>query len=403
MSIYMQACSCPTPKQLQQLLLGRCPDDVADQLEKHLSDCDRCGRAVAKLNVEDPLAANLRAGVKIAEQADKALPSGLMEKLKKLRSEDTKPGENLEGESSVNGSSRDGGRDIVALLAPAQQEDELGRLGTYRVLKVLGMGGMGVVLEAEDPHLKRRVALKVMMPSLSAKETARKRFLREAQSAAALQHDHIVTIHQVGEDQGIPFLAMQLLEGESLEDRLKREGKLEVGEVLQIGKEVAEGLAAAHQKGVIHRDIKPANIWLEGPRRRVKILDFGLARVAGADVNLTKLGAIVGTPAYMAPEQSLNKPVDPRADLFSLGCVLYRICTGQLPFGGADTVGLLMSLALDEPAAPQVVNADVPPSLSDLILRLLAKNPGERPSRLPMRSWRLWKLSRRNPLALPPR
>jgi serine/threonine protein kinase len=134
------------------------------------------------------------------------------------------------------------------------------------VLKVLGAGGMGVVYKAEDPQLKRFVALKAMLPTLGASESARKRFLREAQSAAAIVHDHIVPIHQVGEDRGVPFVAMQFLEGEPLDERLKREGRLSVAEVLRIGRETAEGLAAAHDKNLIHRDIKPANIWLEGKK-----------------------------------------------------------------------------------------------------------------------------------------
>src|SRR5262249_7079741 len=160
-------------------------------------------------------------------------------------------------------------------------------LGPYRVLKVLGAGGMGVVFHAEDPQLQRAVALKVVLPALAASASARERFLREARAAAAIEHDHIVTIHQVGEDRKLSFLQMQSLGGESLEDRLKREPKLPAAEVLRIGREVAEGLAAAHEGGLVHRDIKPANIWLEGNRGRVKILDFGLARAVADDAHLT--------------------------------------------------------------------------------------------------------------------
>jgi serine/threonine protein kinase len=203
---------------------------------------------------------------------------------------------------------------------------------------------MGVVFRAEDPQLQRLVALKAMLPSLAASESARQRFLREARAAAAFHHDHIVPVHQVGEDRGIPFLAMQFLEGEALDERLKREKKLPISEVLRIGREIALGLAAAHKRQMIHRDIKPANIWLEDlgerglstPRFRVKILDFGLARAAGEEGQLTQTGAIVGTPAYMAPEQAQSKSVDHRCDLFSLGCVLYRMAAGKQPFSGSD-------------------------------------------------------------------
>ncbi|HEV3447860.1 MAG TPA: protein kinase, partial [Gemmataceae bacterium] len=222
--------------------------------------------------------------------------------------------------------------DLCDFLAPAQSPDELGRLGPYRVLNVLGAGGMGVVFRAEDPHLQRLVALKALLPGLAASGSAKQRFLREARAAAALKHDHVVTIHQVGEDRGVPYLAMEFLEGEPLDECLKREGKLPVAEVLRIGREMAEGLSAAHEHGLIHRDIKPANVWLEGKKGRVKILDFGLARAATDESHLTQSGAIMGTPAFMAPEQAQGKNVEPRSDLFSLGCVLYRMATGKAPF-----------------------------------------------------------------------
>ena len=156
-----------------------------------------------------------------------------------------------------------GDKELYDFLAPPQGPGELGRLGPYRVLRVFGAGGMGVVFQAEDPHLERSVALKAMKPALAASASARQRFLREAKATAAIKHDHIVTIHQVGEDRGVPFLAMEFLEGEALDERLKREKKLPLAEVLRIGREIAEGLAAAHERGLIHRDIKPGNIWLE--------------------------------------------------------------------------------------------------------------------------------------------
>lgn len=235
-----------------------------------------------------------------------------------------------------------------SFLSPPLDPRERGGLGPYRVLRVLGAGGMGVVFLAEDSQLHRPVALKAMLPTLAGNSVHRQRFLREARMAAAIEHEHVVTIHQVGEDRGVPFLAMPLLKGESLEDRLQRVGKLPLTEVLRIGREIAEGLQAAHELGLIHRDIKPANIWLEGARARVKILDFGLAR-ALADTGLTQQGTILGTPAYMAPEQGRGDPVDERSDLFSLGCVLYRACTGFVPFPGSDLVAQLMAVATHEP------------------------------------------------------
>jgi parallel beta-helix repeat protein len=269
--------------------------------------------------------------------------------------------------------------ELCNFLAPAQAADELGRLGPYRVLAVLGAGGMGVVYKAEDPQLKRLVALKAMLPTMGAGESARKRFLREAQAAAAINHDNIVHIYQVGEDRGAPFIAMQFLEGESLETLLRRSSRLSPDQVLRIGRETAEGLAAAHQRGLIHRDIKPPNLWLEGQKRRVKILDFGIARVAEDDMHLTQTGAIIGTVGYMAPEQASGKGVDHRSDLFSLGCVLYRMCTARMPFKGSDTISFLSALALETPKSPATVNPEVPARLSDLIMRMLAKKPEKRP------------------------
>ncbi|HKB37072.1 MAG TPA: serine/threonine-protein kinase [Gemmataceae bacterium] len=265
-------------------------------------------------------------------------------------------------------------------LAPAQGPDELGRLGPYRVLKVLGTGAMGVVFEAEDAYLKRMVALKVMRPSLAASGDYHRRFLREAQLSAAIEHEHVVPVYQVGEDRGIPFMAMKLLRGETLEDRLNRTGgRLSLPEVLRVGREIAEGLAAAHARGLIHRDIKPANVWLEAGGDRVKIVDFGLARGTGEDAHFTQAGAVIGTPAYMAPEQANAEEVDARCDLFSLGAVLYRAGTGRMAFAGKDTLSVLRALALQTPEPPHEVDPSLPRGFSDLVMRLLAKDRAGRP------------------------
>jgi len=286
------------------------------------------------------------------------------------------------GETAIGADAVSGGEpnsDLWDFLAPAQNPDEIGRLGPYRVLKMLGAGGMGVVFRAEDPHLKRLVALKAMLPTMAKSPNAKVRFFREAQAAAALKHPHIVTIFQVGEDRGAPYLAMEFLEGESLDDRLKRETRLQVPDILRIGREIAKGLAAAHDKGLIHRDIKPGNVWLESPESHVKILDFGLARAMSDQAQLTQSGAIVGTPAYMAPEQAGGKQVDGRCDLFSLGCVLYRMCTGEMPFKGTDTISILSALLMEVPPPASSLNPEIPTELSDLVMQLLAKKPEQRP------------------------
>lgn len=266
-------------------------------------------------------------------------------------------------------------------FAPAEQPGEIGRLAGYRVLKLLGVGGMGKVFVAEDSQLRRKVALKVMKPDLARNAKAKQRFLQEARLAAAIEHDHIVHIYQVGEDRGIPFLAMQLLNGLSLEEVLHRKRALKVQQILRIGIQIAEGLGAAHEKGLIHRDIKPANIWIEPTGGgSVKILDFGLARNTADDVGLTQSGTIMGTPAYMPPEQARGDKVDHRCDLYSLGCVLYRTATGELPIKGNDTMAMLMALAMNDPIPPVKLREDLPPALSELILKLLAKDREQRPS-----------------------
>jgi serine/threonine protein kinase len=251
----------------------------------------------------------------------------------------------------------------------------------------LGAGGMGVVFQAEDPHLERTVALKAMLPALAVSASSRQRFLREARTAAALSDDHIVPIYQVGEDRGIPFIVMPLLKGESLESLFARQAVVPLSEALRIGREIAQGLAAAHAHGLIHRDIKPGNIWLEttpahavnSQGSRVKILDFGLARAASGELHLTQSGAILGTPAFMAPEQASGKTVDFRADLFSFGCVLYRLVTGRMAFQAGDPVTTLVAVATENPRPPAELQPSLPLALSRLVMQLLAKDPAKRP------------------------
>ena len=259
------------------------------------------------------------------------------------------------------------------------------RLGPFKLVKPLGRGGMGVVYLAEDTQLGRKAAVKVMRPEMTAYDPrAYERFLREARAAAAVRHDHVVTVYQVGEENGVPYLAMELLRGTSLSAYLDRNPAPTVASAMRLGREIAEGLAAAHAKGLVHRDIKPGNIWLEAPNGRVKLLDFGLARPAGPDVpgpdRLTGSGLVVGTPGYMSPEQARGEPLDERTDLFSLGVVLYLLCTGKEPFAGANPTAVLTALAVDRQAPARDVNPKVPEALSTLIDRLLEKKPADRPA-----------------------
>jgi urea transport system substrate-binding protein len=261
-------------------------------------------------------------------------------------------------------------------------------IGHYRILRVLGQGGMGKVYEAHDTKLERTVALKVMLPAALAQPGARERFLREARTMAAVRNDHIVTVFEVDEAGDTPYLAMELLRGQSLASWLGREQRARVRDVVRMGKEIAGGLAAAHAKGLIHRDIKPGNLWIElasdqdvadSDAPRLKILDFGLARPISHDSSMTQSGAIVGTPSYMSPEQARGETVDGRSDLFSLGIVLYQLCTGRLPFRGANLMAILSSLATEIPVPILSDNPHIPEPLVQLVMALLEKDPQLRP------------------------
>ncbi|MGL5098171.1 MAG: serine/threonine-protein kinase, partial [Planctomycetia bacterium] len=214
--------------------------------------------------------------------------------------------------------------DPLDFLEPSTKPGSIGRLGHYEITEVLGRGGFGVVLKAFDEKLHRVVAVKALATRLAATSPARKRFLREARAAAAVKHENVVAIYAV-EEKPVPHLVMEYVAGQTLQQRLDQEGPLDLAEVLRIGRQVAESLAAAHDRGLVHRDVKPANILLEnGLEQKVKITDFGLARAAD-DASLTQSGVVAGTPLYMAPEQARGDAVDPRTDLFSLGSVLYTM------------------------------------------------------------------------------
>src|SRR5207302_1522087 len=246
----------------------------------------------------------------------------------------------------------------LGFLSPATRPDSLGRIGHYEVLQVLGQGGFGIVFRAFDDVLQRVVAVKVMAPQLAATSPARKRFLREARASAQVRHENVVQVYEVAE-QPLPYLAMEFIPGETLQQRLDRVGPLDVTEVLRIGRQIAEGLAAAHATDLIHRDIKPGNVLLEGGQHKVKITDFGLARAAD-DGSISQSGIIAGTPMYMAPEQAQGQTLDQRADLFSLGSVLYQMVAGRPPFRANSTVAVLKRVADDTPRPIREIIPEMP-------------------------------------------
>lgn len=254
---------------------------------------------------------------------------------------------------------------------PAAGRFRLGTpVGRYRIIREIGRGGMGEVYLAQDQRLGRPVALKFLSPPLSNSPEAAERLYAEARSAAALDHPNIATIFEVGQEEGRPFIAMTFYEGETLKERMAR-GPLPVGEALEIAAQVASGLAAAHRKGIVHRDIKPSNILLPGDGL-VKITDFGIAKTAGRD--LTRSGRILGTPAYMAPEQLKGEPAGPRSDLWSLGVVLYEMLSGRKAFRGESDASLIYAILHQDPARLCDLRPDVPPEVDAVVRRATAKD-----------------------------
>jgi len=270
--------------------------------------------------------------------------------------------------------------DTVFRLDTPAPIDPLGLSGRtishFELRERLGAGGMGVVYRAEDLQLGRPVALKFLLPQYNFDDVAKARFLREAHSAAALDHPNLCTIHEVGtSEDGWLFLAMPLYPGETLRARLARVGFLPIHETLEITRQIAEGLQAAHAAGIVHRDLKPANVMLL-PDDTVRVLDFGLAKAR--DQSLTESGVMVGTVSYMAPEQIMGGKVDHRADLWALGVVLYEMLIGHPPFAGEQDITIAHGILHDEPALPSTRRAEVTATVEDLVLTLLRKDPARR-------------------------
>jgi WD40 repeat protein len=358
--------TCPESARLQGLLQGALPETVQAQLMAHVETCPCCQRQLEEWSaaaVLTPEMARRLGGERAAPE------SALRRALDELQEESGKEGAQAETPGDEG--------PTLDFLAPPKKDGQIGWLGPYEVLEVLGHGGMGVVLKAFDEKLRRVVAIKVMAPQLATSATARLRFTREAQAAAAVRDEHVVNIHAVDEANGLPYLVMEYVSGISLQERLDRKGPLELKEILRLGIQIAAGLAAAHAQGLIHRDIKPANILLENGVERVKLTDFGLARAAD-DASLTQSGVVAGTPQYMAPEQARGEAVDARADLFSLGSVLYALCTGRAPFRASGALAVLKRVCEDTPRPIREINPEVPDWLVEIVARLQAKDPAER-------------------------
>jgi serine/threonine-protein kinase len=348
-----EGAGCPGERDLQAFARGELDTQAAAAVRAHVDDCAGCQERVAEIR------RGLGLGEPITHDAE-----GL--------AQTTDP----TTQAHVR---RPGLEDVLELPMLARSADPraIGRIAAYEIYDVLGRGGMGIVLDAFDTALHRRVAIKVLSPQLTASQTAHRRFLREARAAAGINHANVVTIHAVDERAGMPYLVMEYVAGRTLRERI-RLGPLDLATMLRIGAQIAAGLAAAHQHGVIHRDIKPANVLLEDGVERVKISDFGLALVLLDTAQASSADRPVGTPAYMSPEQVGGHRADARSDLFSLGCVLYAMTTGKSPFQGGNSVSIARMVAEFDPPALHEAKRGTPRFLSDIVARLLHKDPNKR-------------------------
>lgn len=364
---------CPQPDELRQLLDGTLSGERQHDCTDHMNSCECCR---AKLEEIATGGSNLS---QLVEHLNKDVPAPTSPYWPAMQSLDLELKETFVPKP-VNPLSAKPRRDLtLEFLEPPHDSAYLGRLAEFDVMRVIGRGGMGIVLEAFDSHLQRHVALKVLNPELAEDETARQRFCREARAAASITHENVVAVHQVAKsgEYKLPYLVMQLISGESLEQRLARPPKLPFREIVRIGMQAARGLAAAHAQGLIHRDIKPGNILLETVEQRVKLTDFGLAR-ATEDIKLTRTGFVTGTPMYMAPEQAHGEEATAQSDLFSLGAVIYEMCTGKPPFTGNSALVVLKQIAEAKPQPISELNPQIPEWFGRTVDRLLAKKPSDR-------------------------
>jgi len=351
------------PESLELFLCDRLPESDRLALEDHLSSCVDCRAQIEQLAASPALWTEARGYLSSTGDEPAARVSTLP----------------VAGDLSHSRDDASFGRTdhILSFLSPTDDPRMLGRFGGYEIAGVVGCGGMGVVLKGLDVALNRYVAIKALAPHLATSAAARLRFAREARAAAAVVHENVIAIHAVAEANGLPYLVMPYVRGPSLQKRLDAQGPLATAEILRIGRQAAAGLAAAHAQGLVHRDIKPGNILLEDGVERLTITDFGLARAAD-DASLTRSGVIAGTPQFMSPEQARGDSIDARSDLFSLGSVLYALCTGRAPFRAETSFGVLRRITDETPRPISELNPEIPEWLALMIARLHAKDPASR-------------------------
>lgn len=363
---------CPEPQELQRFLLGRVSQVEALGLEQHLKECAVCQELLDKVDVSDVLMQTARL---VGEAPASPPPPELDSMIDRLV--DLSKSKGAEEAIEESKAACVDTLETEALLAPPQAPGEMGRLGPYRVLSILGTGGMGVVFRAEDTRLGRLVALKVMSPRLAESVSARRRFLREAQSAARLRHPAIVPLYEVGGEDGPAFLAYALVEGPTLAQLLSQE-RPTARQAAEWISRLAEAIDYAHAAGIIHRDVKPANVVMDDAGRPM-LADFGIALQTDALAELTQEGDIVGTPAYMAPEQAAGRKskIGPLTDVYSLGVLLYELLCGRPPFQGSVT-SIIHQVVHTDPAPPHHSRQGIPRDLVTICHKAMAKEPSRR-------------------------
>lgn len=346
--------SCLSDEKLDALLKGELSSADEDTAQAHLEECDDCCNRMRQ-NVGDGAWWNEAQGMladlqpasnsSVRAEVDQAPTAAVIAHLKQW-------------------------------IGPTDDPTKLGRIGAYEVVGIVGVGGAGIVLKAFDGRLNRFVAIKTLLPGLAHSAVARRRFERESQAVAAITHQNVVPIYAVDSYNGLPYLAMHYVAGQSLQRRLDERGPLQPTEIVRIAAQIARALSAAHAQGVIHRDIKPANILLEANIDRVLVTDFGLARVV--DEASTHSGAVTGTPQYMSPEQCHGHKADQRTDLFSLGSLIYAMCVGRAPFRSETLMGMLRKICESAPRDVRELNPDIPEWLAAFIQKLHQKHPEDR-------------------------
>ncbi|MEM9588849.1 MAG: protein kinase [Planctomycetota bacterium] len=344
------------PNLVQQLIDGSLGGAEADRLQSHLDVCSECRRLVDELAGQDRWLSEARDTLRHRDAAETQwlpTPAGIASPSPALEP----GGDHSESQSGSSAAIR--------------------KIGDHEVTRLIGRGGAGTVYLGMDHQLRRPIAVKVLHPHLCDCGSARRRFVREAQAAAALTHPNVVSIFAIQNDTDSHYLIMPFVDGGSLQQRVEREGPLPLDEVCRLGAQISDGLQAAHAIGLIHRDIKPANVLLDRSGHRAQITDFGIARALD-DAAMTASGMVAGTPAYMSPEQAAGRPVDPRSDLFSLGSLLFTLATGRSPYRGNSSLAILRRVADQRPQAPSEVNEELPAWFDRLVAQFHQSDPQQR-------------------------